>query len=580
MQMTPEEARLAAARVMARSDSLAGISETPGELTRVYLSPQHLQANAQVAQWMEAAGMTTWQDAVGNICGRYEGAAEGEPALLLGSHLDTVRNAGRFDGMLGVLTAIEVVAWMHQHRLRGDRAIEIVGFGDEEGTRFGITLLGSRGLTGSWPDGWLETQDARGVSVAQAMVNAGLDPQRIAGAARAPEDFCGYLELHIEQGPVLEGENLPLGVVTAINGARRLSCRFDGEAGHAGTVPMALRRDALAGAAEWMTAIETLTRERDPTLVATVGTLGCLPGAVNVIPGAVTLSLDIRSPSDASRDALLADLLRTGEAIAARRGLGFSHDTFYSSPATPCAPQLQQALSDACRAVQGRALLLPSGAGHDAMAIAERWPVGMLFVRCERGISHHPAESVTADDVAVALRAFSLAVQRIVTASPLQRFNAAGAEQAMETVAPCVAITQWQQALVAGRPYASEEALLAEAARLSESWDAQALAQALCAHPRIGERAQGSSAESALSRQEQSAVNARDAALTQALAEGNAQYEARFGRVFLIRAKGRSGEEMLAALRRRLENDDAQEEQEAIGQLREITMLRLRGAFA
>ncbi|EPH0094334.1 2-oxo-4-hydroxy-4-carboxy-5-ureidoimidazoline decarboxylase [Pluralibacter gergoviae] len=171
-------------------------------------------------------------------------------------------------------------------------------------------------------------------------------------------------------------------------------------------------------------------------------------------------------------------------------------------------------------------------------------------------------------------------MQRIVTASPLQRFNAAGAEQAMETVAPCVAITQWQQALVAGRPYASEEALLAEAARLSESWDAQALAQALSAHPRIGERAQGSSAESALSRQEQSAVNARDAALTQALSEGNAQYEARFGRVFLIRAKGRSGEEMLAALRRRLENDDAQEEQEAIGQLREITMLRLRGAFA
>ena len=580
MQMTPEEARLAAERVMARSERLAEISESAGELTRVYLSPQHLQANARVAQWMEAAGMTTWQDAVGNICGRYEAAAEGETALLLGSHLDTVRNAGRFDGMLGVLAAIEVVAWLHQHRLRGDRAIEIVGFGDEEGTRFGITLLGSRGLTGSWPAGWLETRDAQGISVAQAMADAGLDPQRVASAARPPEAFCGYLELHIEQGPVLEEAGLALGVVTAINGARRLTCRFEGEAGHAGTVPMALRRDALAGAAEWMIAVETMTRERAPTLVATVGTLGCLPGAVNVIPGAVTLTLDIRSPVDAERDALLADLLSAGERIASRRGLRFSHDTFYSSPATPCAPPLQQALSDACRTVQGSALLLPSGAGHDAMAVAERWPVGMLFVRCDRGISHHPAESVTAQDVAVALRAYSLTVQRIVTASPLQRFNAAGPALAAEMVAPCAAIAQWQQALVAGRPYASEEALLAEAARLSEAWDGQALAQALSAHPRIGERAQGGSAESALSRQEQSAVNARDAALTQALAEGNAQYEARFGRVFLIRAKGRSGEEMLAALRRRLDNDDGQEEQEAIGQLREITMLRLRGVFA
>lgn len=580
MQMTSEEARAAAERVMARSDALAAISETPDALTRVYLSPQHLQANAQVAQWMEAAGMLTWQDAVGNICGRYEAAAAGQPALLLGSHLDTVRNAGRYDGMLGVLTAIEVVAWLSQRGLRGDRAIEIVGFGDEEGTRFGITLLGSRGLTGSWPEGWLDTRDADGISVAQAMVSAGLDPARIASAARPPEDFCGYLELHIEQGPVLEEQDAALGVVTAINGARRLNCRFDGEAGHAGTVPMTLRRDALAGAAEWMMAVEATTRAGDPALVATIGTLACQPGAVNVIPGAVALTLDIRSPSDVSRDALLADLLRAGEAIAARRGLRFSHAAFYDSAATPCDPQLQQTLADACRTVQGRAPLLPSGAGHDAMAIAARWPVGMLFVRCAGGISHHPAESVAVEDVALALRAYTLSVQQLAGASALRQFNTASPAQAQAMIAPCAAIVPWQQALVAGRPYASEAELLAQARELSEAWDADALAQALQAHPRIGDKARGDSAESALSRREQSAVNPGDTALARALAEGNARYESRFGRVFLIRASGRSGEEMLAALHRRLENDERQEVQEAIGQLREITMLRLQGVFA
>ena len=240
----------AAERVMARADALAAISETPDALTRVYLSTQHLQANQLVGEWMRQAGMTVWQDSVGNICGRYEGAQEGAQAVLLGSHLDTVRNAGRYDGMLGVLTAIEVVDSLHQQGVHLAQAIEIVGFGDEEGTRFGITLLGSRGLTGTWPQGWLETCDAQGISVAQAMVQAGLDPTRVALAARHQEDFSACLELHIEQGPCLEQEGLALGVVEAINGARRLNCRFTGEAGHAGTVPMSHRKDALAAAAK------------------------------------------------------------------------------------------------------------------------------------------------------------------------------------------------------------------------------------------------------------------------------------------------------------------------------------------
>lgn len=403
----------AAERVMARADALAAISETPDALTRVYLSAQHLQANQLVGEWMRQAGMTVWQDSVGNICGRYEGAQEGAQAVLLGSHLDTVRNAGRYDGMLGVLAAIEVVDSLHQQGRHLAQAIEIVGFGDEEGTRFGITLLGSRGITGTWPQGWLETCDAGGISVAQAMVQAGLDPARVALAARHQDDFSACLELHIEQGPCLEQEGLALGVVEAINGARRLSCRFTGEAGHAGTVPMNHRKDALAAAAEWMVLIENTTRQRGGNRVATVGELRCLPGAVNVIPGEVALSLDIRGPQDAPLDALLAELLAQAQTIAARRGLSFSAEEFYRIAATPCDARLQDLLGQAVESVQGRSLSLPSGAGHDTIALAERWPVGMLFVRCKGGISHHPAESVMAEDVALAIEAFGRAVRKL-----------------------------------------------------------------------------------------------------------------------------------------------------------------------
>jgi allantoate deiminase len=412
--MSQEEAACAAGRVMARCDALAQLSESTEALTRVYLSSEHLQANALVAQWMQQAGMNTWQDAVGNICGRYEAAQPGAQALLLGSHLDTVRNAGRYDGMLGVLAAIEVVDALNRAGLRGAQAIEIIGFADEEGTRFNIALLGSRGLTGSWPASWLACEDAQGVSVAQALALAGLSADAIFAAQRPAADFSAYLELHIEQGPVLEQEELALGVVSAINGAHRLHARFTGEAGHAGTVPMRHRRDALAAAAEWLLFIEQTTQAFAPDIVATVGTLQCEPGAVNVIPGAVSLTLDIRSPQDEARDALLQRLLAQAEVIATRRGVSFSHEIFYTIAATPCDEALRAQLSDAVREVQGRTMLLPSGAGHDAIAIAERWPSAMLFVRCAGGISHHPAESVTEDDVAQALRAFSLAVRQII----------------------------------------------------------------------------------------------------------------------------------------------------------------------
>jgi allantoate deiminase len=405
--------QLAAARVMERADRLADISETPRGLTRVYLSPEHLRANAQVGHWMEQAGMRVWQDSVGNICGRYEGEQAGAPALLLGSHLDTVRDAGRYDGMLGVLTAIEVVQALHDRGRRLPMALEIVGFGDEEGTRFGITLLGSRGLTGDWPSEWHEQQDAQGISVAQALANAGLDGANIGQAARNREEIAAYLELHIEQGPCLEQEGLALGVVQAINGARRLTCRFTGLAGHAGTVPMNHRQDALAASAEWMMAVESITKQHGRQQVATIGRLSCAPGAVNVIPGEVTLTLDVRGPEDEALEALQQALLAQAGDIAQRRGVQFSAEEYYRMAATRCDPELQQRLVQAVSRVQGRALSLPSGAGHDAIAIARCWPVGMLFVRCQGGISHHPAESVMAADVALAIEAFCYAVNAV-----------------------------------------------------------------------------------------------------------------------------------------------------------------------
>lgn len=578
--MNADEASAAAHRIMQRADELAQISETPGQLTRVYLSPEHLRANYLVAGWMEQAGMTTWQDAVGNICGRYEGEREGAQAILLGSHLDTVRNAGRYDGMLGVLTALEVVEYLSRHNLQLAQAIEIVGFGDEEGTRFGITLLGSRGLTGTWPESWLACEDAAGISVAQALVNAGFDPSRIRSAERSPEEFSAYLELHIEQGPVLEEENLALGVVTAINGARRLKCRFVGEAGHAGTVPMTIRKDALAAAAAWMMYVESTTRAFSPDIVATVGSLQCLPGAANVIPGEVQLTLDIRSPSDCDLEGQLENLLSEANQIAALRDVTFSAETYYSIPATPCDTQLQQQLSLAVAVAQGRSLSLPSGAGHDAIAIAERWPVGMLFVRCDRGISHHPAESVMEEDVKLAVQAYTQTVIAIAGKNPLDEFNDALVNDALELIAPCVAIPAWAESLVAARPYPTVNALQHYASQLTLDWGRAELNLALAAHPRIGEKPQGSGKEALLSRGEQSTVDTQNRVLKQALAQGNSEYEAQFGHVFLIRAKGRSGEEMLSELHRRLNNSPAEEEAEALEQLRQITLLRLEGVFA
>ena len=393
-----------AGRILARCEELARYSELPGGLTRVYLSPQQRAANELVLGWMREAGMSARLDAVGNCVGRYEGDRPGLPCLMLGSHLDTVRDAGKYDGMLGVVVAIECVADLAARRKRLPFAIEVVGFADEEGVRFNATLIGSRAVAGTFKPEVLEAKDNEGVSLREAMQRFGLDASRFQEAARKKEDVLAYAELHIEQGPVLEAEGLALGVVTAINGATRLAVEVDGFAAHAGTVPMDLRQDALAAAAECVLAIEQRCRGA-PELVGTVGKLECLPGAVNVVPGKVRFTIDIRAPLDAERLAAVGDVLGELRRIEKRRNVAISATKTHEGAVAKCAPWLQDQIGAAIRA-QGMAVRkLPSGAGHDGMAMIDLCDIGMLFVRCEKGISHNPAESITQADAEIACRA-------------------------------------------------------------------------------------------------------------------------------------------------------------------------------
>jgi allantoate deiminase len=396
-------AHLSAARAMQRADELARHSELPGGLTRVYLSKEQRAANEAVLGWMREAGMRAWLDPIGNCVGRYEGEREGLPCLMIGSHLDTVRDAGRYDGMLGVLAGIECAHALHAAGIRLPFALEVVGFADEEGVRFGTTFLGSRAVAGTFRPEALEAVDQDGVRLADAMRAFGLDPARIPGAARPKGSVLAYAELHIEQGPVLEAEGLPVGVVTAINGASRYVLEVEGVAGHAGTVPMKLRQDALAAAAECVLAVEARAAA-EADLVATVGKLEVLPGAMNVIPGRARFSLDLRSPSDAKREAAVRGLLAAMEEICRRRRARLAARKLHDEPVAVCSGWMQEAIAAAVAAEGLPVRRLPSGAGHDGMAMRALADIGMLFVRCRHGISHNPAEAVSEEDVAVALR--------------------------------------------------------------------------------------------------------------------------------------------------------------------------------
>ena len=384
--------------IVRRIDALAAISEAPGQLTRIFLSPQHRAAADLLLSWMRDAGMAAHLDAIGNVCGRYEGEAPGRPCLMLGSHYDTVRDAGKWDGPLGLITAICCVADLHRRGKRLPFAIEVTGFADEEGVRFASTLLGSRALAGTFDESVLGSTDSAGISMRDALINFGLDPDHIGAAARARSELLAYIELHIEQGPVLEGLQLPVGAVSAIAGATRLAASLTGMAGHAGTVPMLLRRDALAGAAECIVEIEEFCRTDQDGLVGTVGYIHAMPGATNVIPGQVSFTIDIRAPSDPHRKLAVADIVRRIENIAKRRKLALQLDVTHENRTVPCAPWLKRQVADAIAAEGFRAFELPSGAGHDGMAVIDIADVAMIFVRCRGGVSHHPDEHVELAD--------------------------------------------------------------------------------------------------------------------------------------------------------------------------------------
>lgn len=384
------------AEIIDRADQLAAISESPSCLTRRYLTPEHAAANCLVSTWMAEAGMTARIDAIGNVVGRYEASAANAPALILGSHMDTVIDGGRYDGMLGVITPISCVKALRDAGKRFDFAIEVVGFGDEEGVRYSSTLLGSRALAGNFDDALLDRTDADGVTLADALLNFGLNPDRIGDAARQPGEVLAYVELHIEQGPVLEMRDRPVGVVTSIAGATRLAVSLEGVAGHAGTVPMNARHDALAAAAKIVLAVEARCR-REGDLVGTVGVLDVLPGAVNVIPGKVALSIDIRAAEDTLRNKAVEDVGAAIREIAVGRGVAAEVVVTHESPCCPCAAWLTEQIALAI-CDDDDVVRLPSGAGHDAMAMAKLTDVGMIFVRCTGGISHNPAEAVLPGD--------------------------------------------------------------------------------------------------------------------------------------------------------------------------------------
>lgn len=387
-------------RLMARIDALAEISESSGALTRRFATPEHRRVNAQVADWMREAGMTVHEDAIGNVIGRYEGEREGAPAILLGSHLDTVVDAGRYDGMLGVLSGLVVVEHLHASGTRLPLAVEVVGFADEEGVRYQSTFLGSRALANTLDAATLDLVDRDGIAMRDALREFGGDPERLADAVRAPETLAAYLEVHIEQGPVLERAGLGVGAVGAIAGASRLAASVRGEAGHAGTVPMQMRRDALAAAAECVVAIESLCAA-DSELVGTVGELHAAPGASNVIAGDARFTIDVRSPRDARRREAVAEIERLVADVARRRGVEIAIEPVQAADGVVCDEDVTRHVGDAIRASGLEPLTLTSGAGHDAMVMASITRAGMIFVRCKDGISHNPAESVTTEDAAL-----------------------------------------------------------------------------------------------------------------------------------------------------------------------------------
>jgi len=391
------------ARAMALAERLAQHTETPPGLSCTYFSAAHRAAAADLAALMHAAGMETRIDAVGNVAGRYAAKDKTARAVMVGSHYDTVLNAGKYDGRLGIVVALTVVEHLARAGERLPYNLDVVAFSEEEGVRFSASYIGSSAIAGRFDPGFLELRDTRGISLGDALRQAGSDPATIPALARRKDDLAAYLEVHIEQGPVLLDSDQPLGVVTAIAGNSRYNVSIDGVAGHAGTVPMAFRHDAAAAAAEIVLFVES--RCNRTGLAGTVGRLAVPDGAINVVPGRCELSLDIRSGDDVLRKAAVADILTEIDAVARRRGVGIAATPVLDARAVPCSPRLQDALASAIAREGLPVQRLPSGAGHDAVMFDGLTEIGMLFVRCGNGgVSHNPRETVAAADAGIAAR--------------------------------------------------------------------------------------------------------------------------------------------------------------------------------
>jgi len=388
-----------AARAIAECRLIATMTEEPGRITRRFLTPPMHAVHAHLRARMEALGMSVHVDAAGNLRGIWQPPDAKHKRLVLGSHIDTVPDAGAFDGVLGVTIALEWVALAQELNL--PLAIEVIAFSEEEGVRYGLPYLGSRAVAGRFDPALLTLIDAEGITVDAALRAFGLDPGRIGEAVLCPDAIC-FVEVHIEQGPLLEAENLCVAAVTAIVGQTRLTLSFTGHANHAGTTPMHLRHDALAAAAEWISAVESLA-QRTEGLAATVGRISVEPNVGNVVPGVARVSLDVRHTRDAVRNAAVDELLARAEAIATKRGLTFTRVRQLEQPAVPMDERLTSFLTDAMEAAGFPVKTMPSGAGHDAIVMAGRLPTAMLFLRSPGGISHHPDESVLEEDVEASL---------------------------------------------------------------------------------------------------------------------------------------------------------------------------------
>jgi len=387
-----------------------------GQLTVTYLTGAHRACAQRISHWMRDCGFDEVEiDAVGNVVGRYHGAAPDAPALLTGSHYDTVRNGGKYDGRLGIFVPMACVRALHRAGKRLPYAIEVVGFAEEEGQRYKATFLGSGALVGDFKAQWLEQEDAQGITMRAAMQQAGLCIDDIPKLRRDAQRYLGFIEVHIEQGPVLNELDLPLGVVTSINGSMRYRCEMGGMASHAGTTPMDRRRDAASGAAELALYVEKRAAQ-DGDSVATIGEWQVPGGSINVVPGRCVFSLDMRAPTDAQRDALAADVFAEMAAIAARRGLRYQTELTMQAAAAPSSPVWQQRWESAVAALGLPVYRMPSGAGHDAMKLHEIMPQAMLFVRGQNsGISHNPLESSTSDDMQLAVDAFAHVLQQLAS---------------------------------------------------------------------------------------------------------------------------------------------------------------------